>query len=133
LIFAFIGGNNGLLTRKGYVKMNKLQELQNQIDSMYGVARKKESDMDTIQQTALNIFNEASSILRNRMVMCLKREYGIVFDQKYIENAPDSELVYNYKQVRKHIKEVKNKPERYIYYWGLNIGNGVMFAIHREA
>jgi hypothetical protein len=112
--------------------MDNLQELQNQIDAMYSSAIKKESDMDTIQQIALNIFNEASTVLRNRMVKHLQDKYNIVFDQKYIENAPDSELVYNYKKVRKHIKDVRNKPERYTYYWGLNVGNGVMFAIHRE-
>jgi len=113
--------------------MDTLQELQNQIDAMYGVTKKKETDMQVIQQTALNIFNEASDVLRNQMIKGLQREYSIVFDQKYIENAPDSELVYDYKQVRKHIKDVRNKPERYTYYWGLNVGNGVMFAIHREA
>jgi hypothetical protein len=113
--------------------MNNLKKLQNQIDAMYGVAIEKESDIKIIQQTALNIFNEESDVLRNLMIEALQRDYGIVFDQKYTENAPDSELVYSYRQVRKHIKDVRNKPERYIYYWGLNVGNGVMFAIHKEA
>lgn len=113
--------------------MDNLQELQKQINAMYSKKIKKESDMDIIQQVALNVFNEASSILKDRMVKYLKDEYCIIFNQKYIADAPDSEIVYNYKKIRKHMKFVKNKPERYIYYWGLNIGNGVVFAVHKEA
>lgn len=113
--------------------MEDLQEIQKQIDIMYSKGIKKVSHMYIIQQVALHIFIVESDSSKDKAIKYLKDEYSIVFNQKYIADAPDSETVYNYKKIRKHIKDFKNKPERYIYYWGLNDGNRVIFAIHREA
>ena len=112
--------------------MDNLQELQNQIDAMYGA--KKTNINQIIHKLVIEFYKTTDTSVQENIKRHLKDTYSLILDPFNPDIIFGNENTFlDYKCVSNQIKKIKNKPERWSYYCKFIVGVGVCYVMVKEA